>query len=77
MTNDATLDEMWRIKEELSAPQLSWEEYAAALYAYQAEERKRGVKFVSFSHETSCNLEHPSGLFVAEDSPVYDTHAQI
>ena len=28
-------------------------------YAYQEEARKRGVKFVSFSHETSCDLEHP------------------
>ena len=47
MTHDATLEEMWRIKEELSAPNDSWEEYAAALYAYQEEERKHGVKFVS------------------------------
>ena len=44
---DATLEEMWRIKEELSAPETSWEEYAAALYAFQEEERKRGVKFVA------------------------------
>ena len=48
MKYDATLEEMWRIKEELSAPNDSWEEYAAALYAYQEEERKRGVKFASF-----------------------------
>ena len=37
-----------RIKEELSAPNDSWEEYTAALYAFQEEERRRGVKFVSF-----------------------------
>ncbi len=47
LTHDATLEEMWRIKAELSAPNDSWEEYAAALYAYQEEERKQGVKFVS------------------------------
>lgn len=46
MMYDATLEEMWRIKEELSAPNDSWEEYAAALYAFQEEERRRGVKFV-------------------------------
>ena len=48
MRHDATLEEMWRIKEELSAPDKSWEEYAAALYAFQEEERRRGVKFVQF-----------------------------
>ena len=48
MRHDATLEEMWRIKEELSAPDKSWEEYAATLYAFQEEERRRGVKFVSF-----------------------------
>ena len=48
MMHDATLEEMWRIKEELSAPNDSWEEYAAALYAFQEEERRQGVKFVSF-----------------------------
>ena len=47
MMHDATLEEMWRIKEELSAPNDSWEEYAAALYAFQEEERRKGVKFVS------------------------------
>ena len=36
-----------RIKEELSAPNDSWEEYAAALYAFQEEERRNGVRFVS------------------------------
>ena len=48
MMHDATLEEMWRIKEELSAPNDSWEEYAAALYAFQEEERRNGVKFVPF-----------------------------
>ena len=45
MMYDATLEEMWRIKRELSAPDDSWEKYAAALYAFQEEERKQGVKF--------------------------------
>ena len=45
MMYDATLEEMWRIKRELSAPEDSWEKYAAALYAFQEEERKQGVKF--------------------------------
>ena len=48
MMHDATLEEMWRIKEELSAPNDSWEEYAAALYAFQDEERRNGVRFMSF-----------------------------
>ncbi len=47
MMHDATLEEMWRIKEELSAPNDSWEEYAAALYAFQDEERRNGVRFMS------------------------------
>ena len=47
MMRDATLEERWRITEELSAPNDSWEEYAAALYAFQEEERRKGVKFVS------------------------------
>ena len=46
MMHDATLEEMWRIKEELSAPNDSWEEYAAALYAFQDEERRNGVRFM-------------------------------
>ena len=45
MMHDATLEEMWRIKRELSAPEDSWEEYAAALYAFQEEERKQRVIF--------------------------------
>ena len=48
MTHDATLEEMWRIKEELSTAHDTWEEYIADILAFQEEERKRGVKFVSF-----------------------------
>ena len=49
MTHDATLEEMWRIKEELGTAHATWEEYLAELFAFQEEERRRGVKFVSFS----------------------------
>ena len=41
-----TLEEMWRIKREIGAETRDWEEYAAAIFAFQEEERKRGVKFV-------------------------------
>lgn len=72
MTHDATLEEMWRIKEQLSAPKISWEEYAARLYAFQEEEKKRGVKFVSFSSE------RPDGPkpCVAEAPAEYDAEAK-
>lgn len=71
MNNDATLEEMWRIKEKLSAPQLSWKEYATGLYAFESEERKRGVKFASLPPK------RPDGgndnyLFVAEHGVEYD-----
>ena len=72
MMHDATLEEMWRIKEELSTAHDSWEEYIADMFAYQEEERKRGVKFVSFSSEATDRQTVASDLFVAEDSPSYD-----
>ena len=46
--HDATLEEMWRIKEELSSAHDTWEEYIADILAFQEEERRRGVKFVPF-----------------------------
>ncbi|MBQ9430619.1 MAG: hypothetical protein IJU44_03620 [Kiritimatiellae bacterium] len=49
MTHDATLEEMWRIKEELSTSHDTWEEYIADILAFQEEERKQGVRLVSFS----------------------------
>ena len=67
---DATLEEMWRIKEELSAPHLSWKEYANELYAFQETERKSGVKFVSFP-PISQDVNAPAQVFVAEDGPEY------
>ena len=52
MTHDATLEEMWRIKEELSTAHDTWEEYIADILAFQEEERRQGVEFVSFqSHK--------------------------
>lgn len=42
-----TLEEMWRIKRELSTQHGSWAEYAASLMAFQEEERREGVKFYS------------------------------
>ena len=72
--HDATLEEMWKIKKELSAPQLSWDEYAAVLYAYQEDKRKRGVKFVSYLPEAPDNVK--PDLFVAEDSTSYGAAAQ-
>ena len=77
MIHDATLEEMWRIKEELSAPQVSWEEYAARLYAFQEEERKRGVKFVSFSTKRPEGSESASAApCVAEAPAEYDAGAK-
>ena len=40
-----TLEEMWRIKRELSTQQGSWAEYAASLMAFQEEDRRAGVKY--------------------------------
>ena len=69
-----TLEEMWRIKREIGAETRNWEEYAAALFAFQEEERKRGVKFVRLPPRT--RTPYPAGsvppLFVAEEGAVYD-----
>lgn len=63
---------MWRIKEELSAAHVSWEEYLADIFAFQEEERKRGVKFVSFEPKRPVPLGADQELSVAEASPPYD-----
>jgi hypothetical protein len=56
--HDATLDEMWRIKEELSTAHDTWEAYLAELFAFQEEERKRGVKFANIERvEPSITLQ--------------------
>ena len=47
MQQEDTLEEMWRIKREIAEEYPTWEEYVAGIYAFQEEERKRGVKFVT------------------------------
>ncbi len=42
-----TLEEMWRIKREIAKEYPTWEEYIAGIYAFQEEERRRGVKFAN------------------------------
>ena len=69
-----TLDEMWRIKREIGAETRNWEEYAAALFAFQEEERKRGVKFVRLpprAGEPYPAVSVPP-LSVAEEDAGYD-----
>ena len=67
--HDETLEEMWRVKAALSAPNDSWETYAAALFAFQEEERKRGVRIVSLPPKRPDHLEPDPSLSVAEGSP--------
>ncbi len=74
---DATLEEMWRIKEELSTAHDTWEEYLAEIFAFQEEERKRGVKFVSFSPKRPEGSESASvAPCVAEAPAEYDAGAK-
>ncbi len=74
---DATLEEMWRIKEELSMAHVSWKEYLADIFAYQEEERKRGVKFVSFESKRPDHAEPDHVLSVAEGAHPYDASAPV
>ena len=69
LQTEDTLEEMWRIKREIGEEYPTWDEYIAGILAYQEEGRKRGVKFVSFSSETTNSQNIASDLFVAEDSP--------
>ena len=48
MEYDESLEEIWRIKREIAAEYPTLEDYFKGILAYQEEERKRGVKFVSF-----------------------------
>ena len=48
MKHDESLEEIWRIKREIAAEYPTLEDYFKDILAYQEEERKRGVKFVSF-----------------------------
>ncbi len=48
MIYDESLEEIWRIKREISAEYPTLEDYFKGMLAFQEEERRRGVKFVSF-----------------------------
>ena len=48
MKYDESLEEIWRIKREIAAEYPTLEDYFKGMLAYQEEERRRGVKFVSF-----------------------------
>ena len=45
---DESLEEIWRIKREIASEYATLEDYFKGMLAYQEEERRRGVKFVSF-----------------------------
>ena len=76
LQTEDTLEEMWRIKREIGEEYPTWNEYVAGILAFQEEERKRGVKFVSFSSEATDNQNVTSDLFVAEDGASYDALAK-
>ncbi len=71
LQTEDTLEEMWRIKREIGEEYPTWDEYVAGILAFQEEERKRGVKFVSFSSKATGNQNVTSDLFVAEDNSSY------
>ena len=73
LQEEDTLEEMWRIKREIGEKYPTWDEYVAALLAFQEEERKRGVKFVSFDPVPIDSNADVSDLFVAEDGVEYKT----
>lgn len=72
MRPDATLEEMWRIKREIASEYATLEDYFKGMLAFQDEERKRGVKFVSFAPVPIDSNAEVSDLFVAEDGVEYD-----
>ena len=48
--HEDTLEEMWRIKRELSMQYGSWAEYAASLMAFQEEDRRAGVRYYTMTY---------------------------
>ena len=48
MMYDESLEEIWRIKREIASEYPTLEDYFKGMLAYQEDERRRGVKFVSF-----------------------------
>ena len=45
MSYDASLEEMWKIKRELSDAGASWSTYVSNLMAFQDSERSHGMNF--------------------------------
>ena len=48
MMYDESLEEIWRIKREIASEYPTLEDYFKGMLAYQEEEMRQGVKFVSF-----------------------------
>ena len=67
--HDATLEEMWRVKRKLGTEHKTWDEYVAALFAFQEEERKQGVKIVTFPPKRVSDNSQPLASSVAESPP--------
>lgn len=74
---DETLEEMWEVKRRLGSEHKSWDDYVAALFAFQEDERKRGVKFVSFESKRPDHTEPDQSLSVAEGDHPYDGSAPV
>ena len=72
---DETLEEMWEVKRRLGSEHESWDDYVAALFAFQEEERKRGVRIVSLPPKRPDHLEPDHPLSVAEGGLPYDGSA--
>ena len=68
MKYDESLEEIWRIKREIASEYATLEDYFKGMLAYQEEERKRGVKFVSFPPKR-IDDELKQSDSVAEDPP--------
>lgn len=71
MKHDDTLEEIWRIKREIAAEYPTLEDYFKGMLAYQEEERRQGVKFVSFPPRPPERPSVPDSfpLSVAEPAP--------
>ena len=67
-----TLEEMWRIKREIGEEYPTWESYVAGIFAFQEEERKRGVKFVRLPPKRVPRHDDATPLFASEDGVEYD-----
>ena len=76
MQKEDTLEEMWRIKREIGAKYPTWESYVAGIMAFQEEERRRGVKFVSFPPKRPDAFETTAPLCVAETPAEYNAAAK-